>query len=320
MSRVEKHRKYREEAAASISSNQKSIDDFKHEPATSVEVEPTKPPKIEAIDFSKPIRTLNEDPFKRSGAMESPFNIREEIRDEVKPNINIEQLRARAKNHSENELFDIDVAFTQLKKEHASPEMDTQLEVMNNLFSDKLPEYNSTMQLQQPNTANRQVLIDEDKLLDLLDERERKLKDELLKTEKGQQSKAFVEQEKERKEREKQEQAQQARLEKEQARLEKELAKQQKERKRIFKGKKSDDDVIKTPQTMGPHSSEMVLGANEQWAEESQSLRTRVKQHDYEFVNIEKNIRKNNAIIILLILILAGILGYLIYTFISVGG
>lgn len=341
MSRVEKHRKYREEAAASISSNQKSIDNFKrestqgfrHEPSGGFNNMPTDnfsqdenpafdqgPAKIEAIDFSKPIRRLNEDRLTSHGTRsDSPFHDKTQVKDDtVKPNINIDVLRERAKNHTANELFDIDEAFNQLKTEHASPEMDTQLEVMNNLFSDKLTEYNSTMQLQTPATGTRKVVIDEEKLMSLLDEREQKLKQELLAKEKQQQKKVMVESEKERKEREKRERAEQARYEKEQARLAKEMKSMRKEA--APSAAPYDIQPAQMIKSKNPGTTKNALalsGGDDQWAMQTQSLQKRVKQHDYEFVNLEKNIRKNNIIIIILIFILLGIFGYLVYTFIT---
>lgn len=348
MSRVEKHRKYREEAAASISSNQKSIDNFKrestqgfrHEPSGGFNNMPTDnfsqdenpafdqgPAKIEAIDFSKPIRRLNEDRLTSHGTRaDSPFHDKTQVKENtVKPNINIDVLRERAKNHTANELFDIDEAFNQLKTEHASPEMDTQLEVMNNLFSDKLTEYNSTMQLQTPATGTRKVVIDEEKLMSLLDERERKLKQELLAKEKQQQKKVMAESEKELKEREKRERAEQARYEKEQARLEKEQAKMAKEMKNTNKEsipsaapyEIQPAQMIKTKNPGTVKNALALSNGNDQWAVQTQSLQKRVKQHDYEFVNLEKNIRKNNIIILILIFILLGIFGYLVYTFVT---
>lgn len=341
MSRVEKHRKYREQAAASISSNQKSIDNFNHKSTQGFRHEPSggfnnmpvdnlskdKNPafdqglaKTEAIDFNKPIRRPREDRLTSHGTrQDSPLHDKTQVKEGgVKPNINIDDLRERAKNHTANELFDIDEAFNKLKTEHASPEMDTQLEVMNNLFSDKLTEYNSTMQLQTPATGTRKVVIDEEKLMSLLDEREQKLKQELLAKEKQQQKKVMAEIEKERKEREKREREEQARYEKEQARLATEMNSMQRGVPPSAPPQKMQPAQMIETKNPGMTKNALALsGGKDEWAVQTQTLQKRVKQHDYEFVNLEKNIRKNNIIILILIFILLGIFGYLVYTFVT---
>lgn len=89
----------------------------------------------------------------------------------VSKSINIEEMKEKASGNKK-ELFDIETAFERLQMSHKAPDHDTQLEIMSELFSDNGVEYNDTVEFERDFETNR-IMISEDELMKLLDEREK---------------------------------------------------------------------------------------------------------------------------------------------------
>lgn len=88
----------------------------------------------------------------------------------VSKNLDIDEIRKKAKGEKK-ELFDIEEAFKNLHREHKDYDRDTQLEIMNDIFSDNLVEYNDTIELEKDHHT-REITISEDDLIKMLDEKQ----------------------------------------------------------------------------------------------------------------------------------------------------
>jgi len=89
----------------------------------------------------------------------------------VNKSLNIEEIKEKASGNKK-ELFDIEEAFNRLQKTHRVPDQDTQLEIMSELFSDNSVEYNNSIKFEKDYETNR-IMISEEELMKLLDEREK---------------------------------------------------------------------------------------------------------------------------------------------------
>ncbi|MGL4382402.1 MAG: hypothetical protein ACRCTA_01645, partial [Bacilli bacterium] len=90
--------------------------------------------------------------------------------------IEVENTTEEVQAPSNLEVFDIDTAFKRLKvKSNRDVNYDTQLAIINDIFSDNLVEYNSTQQLYLDSITDK-IMISEEELTKILDEKESALR------------------------------------------------------------------------------------------------------------------------------------------------
>ena len=149
MSRVERHKERREGNVTGIGREQKK--EVK-------EVNLTK-----QFDVNPIIKQENkEKDIKRKKTYNNPV---------VSKSLNLEEIKEKASG-SKKELFDIEEAFSRLETKRKVPDHDTQLEIMSELFSNNGVEYNDIVEFEKDYETNR-IMISEDELIKLLEEREK---------------------------------------------------------------------------------------------------------------------------------------------------
>lgn len=136
MSRMERHRARRE---GIVNENNTTI----------------KPTSFTKNDFdTTPTRRIENTNIRRD-RLSNNANVKHNV-------VDLEELKKSAVSREENASFDLDEAFTRLKKDISNPNMDTQLEVMTNLLSDRYDEFNSTQQLRKPvGSKNKTVNVED---------------------------------------------------------------------------------------------------------------------------------------------------------------
>ncbi|WP_423364200.1 hypothetical protein [Mycoplasma sp. P36-A1] len=87
----------------------------------------------------------------------------------VSKNLDIEDIRKKAAG-VKRELFDIEEAFKNMKNDNRSYDRDTQLEIMNDLFSENMIEYNDTIEILKDHHT-KEITISEEDLIKMLDEK-----------------------------------------------------------------------------------------------------------------------------------------------------
>jgi len=81
---------------------------------------------------------------------------------------------------TKKELYDIEDAFKILRKEHHSYDKDTKLEIMNDLLSDNLVEYNNISPIQR-NAKTKEIVISEEDLIKMLEKKKEAKEKKVLK-------------------------------------------------------------------------------------------------------------------------------------------
>lgn len=93
----------------------------------------------------------------------------------VDDKVDVDELKEQAKR-TKTELFDIDQAFNQLRKERAQEQKetknDTQLDIMAGIFSDNEVEYNNTVELKREPDQQKEA-ISEEELMKILEKKEK---------------------------------------------------------------------------------------------------------------------------------------------------
>ncbi|MDL2212041.1 hypothetical protein LJB88_04105 [Erysipelotrichaceae bacterium OttesenSCG-928-M19] len=180
----------------------------------------------------------------------------------VSKSLDIEEIKEKASG-SKKELFDIEEAFARLQEQHKAPDHDTQLEIMSELFSDNPVEYNDTVEFEKNSETNR-IMISEEELMKLLDEREK---------------------------------VHQKKLEKRRKREKKEEERQQK------------------LDTTAPYVKEDLEIAEVNEIVKDDSIKNRLGINEDRFEELESKLTRKSWPLVVILVVLALILGFLIYQF-----